>query len=268
MSRYIFFTFRPHPNDLQLFEDYLTCFLPLLKSHPVWGYSIEKDDSPARHLHAIFQGPYRDAEKFTNSQKVKKFKKYKELIKRNTSTQEAGWKVKTVADTHEDLLNTIGYCFKDQSVVRYGYNISESLLTESLQYYHANKRLEAMTPPMGDYTIINDKNFYRYVELFIKNPDNKTDISDLHLFYKMAQQGLMIQIPTKKVQLYLSQLAAKMGVDKSGHKMILKQYNKGNECQTDYKTNYTYVQDNNYTDLIYHDDHQLNPNYSDLVSPS
>lgn len=222
MSRYIFFTFRPHPNDLQLFEDYLTLFLPWLATQEKSCYSIEKDNTLARHIHAVIYG-YRDKEKFLNSATSFKFKPYKEFIKKEGSSTDAAWDTKTIKDSTEDIMKTIGYTMKDPSSSRNGYTgFSDPYITECVQYYYANKRLEA-SKPSYDYKIINDKNFYRYVEEFIT--ENNIDINDKHLFIEMAKQGQMIQVPDKKVKLYLAQTAIKLGIATNRNLNVVKHYN-------------------------------------------
>ena len=111
---YIFYTFRPQICDQQLFEDFLKLFIPFVKSHKEYAYSVESDGTLSKHLHAIIGSPstgkdYQDLDKFYQKfNKTNGLKEFKDFAKKHANTSEVAFKPMKVKDTPEDLLHTPG----------------------------------------------------------------------------------------------------------------------------------------------------------------
>jgi len=184
-TRYIFFTFRPQINDQQLFEDFITLFLPFVKGHKEYAYSIENDGTLHRHIHAVIQGDYKDKDKFYQKwNKTNGLKDFKSHCKAYTNTDENGFDTKKIADTNEDFLHTLGYTYKEAQD-RADHNMNEAVIIEALEYYFAHRRIKAKESKKRDWTIITSKNAHSHMEQFID--DNKIELPDRLLGLKMVQ---------------------------------------------------------------------------------
>lgn len=168
-ERYIFFTFRPQINDIQLFEDFIILFLPFLKSHKSWCYSIENDGTLHRHIHAVIEGDYKDKDKFYQKwNKTNGLKDFKSHCKAYTNTNENGFDTKLIPDCKNDLYHIIGYTLKESDKTdRSLNNMDKNLITISIDYYHAHRRIKAKDPERKDWTLITNKNVYAHIEEYI-----------------------------------------------------------------------------------------------------
>lgn len=184
-KRYIFFTFRPQINDQQLFEDFIILFLPFVKSHNEYAYSIENDGTLHRHIHAVIQGDYKDKDKFFQKfNKSNGLKDFKTHCKNYTNTDHNGFDTKLIPDTKEDFLHVLGYTLKEAQD-RADNNMKEAIVVEALEYYFAHRRVKAKESKKKDWTILTSKNSHAYIEEFID--ENKIQLPDRFLGLKMTQ---------------------------------------------------------------------------------
>ncbi len=182
MLRYVFYTFRPHPLDLQKFEDYCTLLLPFIESHPHYAYSIEKDDTPDRHLHALMGSPaYKDLSKFTQAYHGKKrgLKAYKDMITRGKQTSALhAWDTRLLPDTDDDFKKTLGYIYKDANS-RMETNFPIETLTASVEHYWSSRRLNAHSPTEHNWIFLTRKNAYQHIPDFLKKFQDKYKLTGL-----------------------------------------------------------------------------------------
>lgn len=170
--RYVFFTFRPQINDQELFEDFLKLFLPFVKSHEEYVYSVENDNTLNKHIHCVIKGKYKDKDKFFQSfNKTNGLVKFKKACKDFTNTDVNGFDTKLVADNESDLLHVVGYTSKECEGNRWSSNMTQIFLTQAQEYYHAHRRLKAKSDGKKDWTILTTKNIHAHMEKFLDEND-------------------------------------------------------------------------------------------------
>jgi len=173
-ERYIFFTFRPQINDQSLFEDFLKLFLPFVKSHVEYLYSVENDNTLNKHIHCVIKGKYKDKDKFFQSfNKTNGLVKFKKACKDFTNTDTNGFDTKLVPDNESDLLHVVGYTSKECEGNRWSSNMTQIFLTQAQEYYHAHRRLKAKSDGKKDWTILTTKNIHAHMEKFMDSKGMK-----------------------------------------------------------------------------------------------
>lgn len=178
--RYKFYTFRPHPCDLQKFEDYLKFFIPYVKNHKHYAYAVERPDTPDRHIHAIISGTFDTSQKWTTHENGKKtgLDRFKEIIVKGSTTSEHGFDTKLIPDNWDEIYNVLGYIYKETHA-RKETNWSTKTVTESVEKYYARRRIEAIEPAVKDWIYVTKKNAYAHFDNFIKKYGDKYKV-DLH----------------------------------------------------------------------------------------
>jgi hypothetical protein len=172
MPGYIFYTFRPQISDQGLFEDFLILFLPFVKEHKEYAYTVENDGTLHKHIHAIIAGPksgqeYKDLDKFYQKfNKTNGLKEFKDFARKHSSTTEDGFKPMKVKDTKEDLLHVIGYTLKEHAQ-RQETNLPNSQVTSAIEYYHAHQRIKSKNPMRKDWILLTGKNLNVHMERYI-----------------------------------------------------------------------------------------------------
>lgn len=255
--RYVFFTFRPHPADLQKFDDFLTLFIHFIKSHESYAYTVEKDGTPARHVHALLgDKSYRDMDKFKTKYGGKKrgLKQYEDMILKGKQTNAHGFDTKLIPDDKLELLKTLGYINKETST-RADTTFDDATITEAIKAYHAHARLDASVPQdFEDTKIITIKNIYSYMQLFFKNHKDKYDLqgyTDHKFIPAFVKEGHgLCGITTKQLNIARRECQLRFIdtdeiFDQVGHEAIndkeIYQYNHPNEDNESYdKTVITY----------------------------
>ena len=76
-----FLTLRCSPLDTQLFEDITILLLQETSQFTSHSYSVEKDDTPDRHIHILMRTDHRDVSHFKQILKKKKFEPFMKLLK-------------------------------------------------------------------------------------------------------------------------------------------------------------------------------------------
>lgn len=157
MPKDYFVTLNCHVNDIQLFEDLITITIPKIESHPSYSWVVEKDDTPNRHFHAYVGGKeYRDNDKLKQHLINKK---WKDAIKLSNTKEGVYLQVKSCNT------GSIGYIYKDIDVRRRNGNLDQTEVTEAVERYHAQRRIEAATPLTYDEILITPKNIHAYYKL-------------------------------------------------------------------------------------------------------
>lgn len=169
-DRHIFFTFRPQINDQSLFEDFLTMFIPFIKSHKEFAYSVENDGTNGRHIHTFLKGKYQDKDKFYQKwNKTNGLTKFKKICKDFTNTDENGFDTKLVPDEENDILHVLGYTLKECGGNRWSSNIPQIRLTEALEYYHAHRRIKAKSDINKDWIIMKPQTAHAHITKYMKD---------------------------------------------------------------------------------------------------
>jgi hypothetical protein len=186
---YIFYTFRPQICDQQLFEDFLTLFVPFVTSHKEYAYSVESDGTLSKHLHVIVGSPpsgvdYKDLDKFYQRfNKANGLREFKEFAKKHANTSEVAFKPMKVKDTKEDLLHCLGYTMKEHAT-RQETNFPNQQVLDAVEYYFAHQRIKAKDNTSKDWTILTGKNVNVIMERYIQ--DNEIKLPDPLLGNKMS----------------------------------------------------------------------------------
>ena len=86
-ANFSFITFRAQESEPQVFEDFISIFLPHISlKFPFYIYSIEDDDSPSRHIHLLLQHNEKDTQKLKQRIEAKYFKDFNRLLKGKETT--------------------------------------------------------------------------------------------------------------------------------------------------------------------------------------
>ena len=146
-----FITFRAHPNDLTLFEDFLTIFTPLIKERcEEWLYVVERDNTSEKHFHAVITDKsFRDADKCRKKFDCKPLQKFKKFLMFNSESNLTHALQTHYIGKEDKEKNTdyyIGYCYKEDNVPRRDTNYSQERVRGALSYYNTMKRIEINAP--------------------------------------------------------------------------------------------------------------------------
>lgn len=213
IRRYGFITLRAHVNESQVFEDFLTYFLPILFKHKSYAYTIEKDDTPDRHIHAFFECSESAKDKNnaiqpwigSSSKKPKKFiKDFRKSIETKQTIWSHFWDSSFLPNTYEDVMKILGYVMKDPSPRRRGVkNISDQVIKTAVDFHAATLRIDDSCIDK-DVKIINNKNFHICVEDFAKK--NNMTVHDIEIIPKMTHARHSFQINGRDLKKYHAEL--------------------------------------------------------------
>jgi len=197
-----FLTVRAHPNDYLIFEDFLLIILDYFKDKKrLW--SIEKDDTPDRHLHILIWSHEKDAEALYRKLNTKTFKAIKERINNESNTC---WKnhvdgfinLKKVKSEEES--KTIGYIFKEEKIKRcFKFDYSEEKILDCVKVYYASKRAEESNknPYADSIKLLTGRNAHANILNYCER--NSIRYDDNTIYYKMVRDGFSFANVGKKV---------------------------------------------------------------------
>lgn len=170
-----FLTLRCSPLDIQLFEDITILLLQETTTFISHTYSIEKDNTPDRHLHLLVETNHRDVSHFKQIFKKKKYEPFMKLLKsQNTETNQYAVDVKPIKD--EDKEKTLGYIYKETFCERRHSTETTEAITKAIEVYHAHKRIETQFTPSSKKIVLTVKNFHSHLEKFLlENPEESVD---------------------------------------------------------------------------------------------
>lgn len=171
---YHLFTFRAHPNDSKLFEEFMDYFPPLLDSdeYPSYAWVVEEDKTLNKHFHAVIETKKTKSkktffEKFNN----KNLKKFKQMAIASSNTQEHGFHNRKVEDTQEDLLKCVGYTQKEGTPERSGVKaFKREFLEKAYHFYKVSARVKKDSLP-EDIILLTLKNAYAHIPAWCKKND-------------------------------------------------------------------------------------------------
>lgn len=206
MDNAYFLTLRCSPLETQLFEDALTLILSEFRLARTLSYSVEKDDTPDRHLHLLVKTPSRDASHFKQVFNKKVFQSVVKLFKsKNTETNQYALDVKSIKD--DDYQKTLGYIYKEQFCSRRSSTHDSPFITESVKIYHSHKRIEERDFPVSKKILLNPKNFHSHLENFLSKNTQSTVLDWKPLKSKMIIAGYsFMDISEKKLSIAINEL--------------------------------------------------------------
>jgi len=80
-SNFCFITFRAHISETQVFEDFISYFLPHISlKFPFYIYTVEDDDSPGRHIHILLKHDEKDKQKLKQKIEAKWYKDFSKSL--------------------------------------------------------------------------------------------------------------------------------------------------------------------------------------------
>lgn len=226
-----FITFRAHVSQPQVFEDFMAVFLPHISSNfSIYTYSIEKDDSPDRHLHmavAVDEKIY-DTQKLKQKIEAKWLRdfnkrlslgptdiKHAYVLKFNEDPDDEAKKIKMNQLEHK--MKIIGYIHKDINRRTEIRGLSQSLITKCCDFYFANRKMENKVD--NDWKLLTTKNVHILIEQFCREQNIDVETPEL--------QELMVQNRYTFIQLSVKQ--RKMAIAELLHNQ--KKYNVKNEIK-------------------------------------
>lgn len=253
--RHSFITFRAHPAEKHLDEEFLTMIQPMLKSTPKYIMSYEDENTIDSHFHLLM---FHDAQKFDISNLKQKFKtkafknwfaqfdQYNSII--DPQLDSHCLQVKLVGTTNDDYLTTLGYVGKDN--VYRSKNYDEQEITDAVKFYHISSR---KTPKMDkSWKIMTTKNGHAITEDFCKKHD--VACNDDFLFALMAKEKIStINLSAHQRSRMISELILANGIvsiEQLQDDPLVKLSNQVNQIQInefEYKYHETIISDDDYS---------------------
>lgn len=159
------FTFRPQISEQELFESFLTIFIPELKKLNRYSYSVEEDGTLQKHIHAVAESKAKDLSAFKQIFNKKIFKDFKSSLKLK-QTNEKGFDDQKIRD--EDFLKVLGYVNKETQCLRREYNFTNEEILQAVDYYYTSKHIDKSQKAKKDWTILTTKNAHVIIENYVE----------------------------------------------------------------------------------------------------
>lgn len=167
------FTFRPQITEQELFENFLTIFIPEIKKLPKYSYSVEDDNTLQKHIHVVAESKAKDLSAFKQIFNKKIFKDFKSILKLK-QTNENGFDDQKIRD--EDFLKVLGYVNKETQCLRREYNFTNEEILKAVDYYYTTKHIDKTKKIGKEWKVITSKNAHVLIEQYIQQ--NNIDILD------------------------------------------------------------------------------------------
>ena len=184
--RFVFFTFKAHVAEVELFEDFFTLIKPLILKHPQYAYCIEKDNTVDRHLHMLVGDPkYTEMKQFKQKLNAKRFQDFKSYIKQGYQTNQHAFDTQLVPDTEEDIMKLLGYIYKEDGCIRRESTFSSEYIQDSYKLYYTSEKIKYKMRPT-DWRYITVKNVHSMIEMIVNKYEEFTfsNITQDHVFRK------------------------------------------------------------------------------------
>lgn len=218
---FTFITFRAHVSEPQVFEDFISIFLPYVSlKFSFYIYSIEDDDTSSRHIHLLLQHDQKDKQKLKQKIEAKYFKDFSKSIQdkqtdlkcaikygKGPSGEDFGFTMKI-----EDKMKCIGYIFKDITRRNKTSGLSQSLITECCDFYFANRRIKNTTD--NDWKQLTTKNIHVKIEEYCKTTGQDV-MSPLLQFNMVKDKHTFINLTTKQRKMAFAELRYYQGNNNS-----------------------------------------------------
>lgn len=230
--KFFFLTVRPHPNDAPIFEDFLILFFNFIntnKNIKFNSYSIEKDNTPDRHLHIILGTSFRDSDKLITALNSKQFKEYKSRLKFHDSNWtkriseedecSAFINFKVLPKTEDDVMKTIGYIHKDSNSRRDTSQLQQKFLSECIELYYVHERNKAKKsdPEAQCIRTLTLKNAIPHILSFCKRHNIGYDAPAIR--YRMVQNKYsFVNISSTNISRLFQEFRVMFGKERSNDK--------------------------------------------------
>lgn len=159
------FTFRPQITEQELFENFLTIFIPEIKKLNKYSYSVEDDGTLQKHIHCVAESKAKDLSAFKQIFNKKIFKEFKTTLKAK-QTNEHGFDDQKIRD--EDFLKVLGYVNKETQCLRREYNFTNEEILQAVEYYYTSKHIDKHKHIDNDWTILTTKNAHVIIEDYVR----------------------------------------------------------------------------------------------------
>lgn len=211
MPRNYLVTIRAHPTEYQIFEDFFSLFLVWLnKKTNHYYYSIEEDNTPARHAHCFINDNAKDMDKF--HKKIKNnfrdyFKKIEDCHTKLDSKFLTGFiNVEYVTDDNI----AIGYVFKGNNSRIHVGQLQSHEIQECVNAYWISKKTDSRKMSKDTpIRLLNTKNAHGYIQNYcttnncsVKSRDLKYRMEkDFHSFDNISPQNVNRIFRTMRIML-------------------------------------------------------------------
>lgn len=216
MKQYGFVTFRPHPNDHDLINEFKTLISPILNKCDHYLVGHESANTPQAHLHIILSYENKDSDrskviqKFTNKtlkQFYQKIKNEKRFTIIDSKFNDKGLNIKSIPKTEEDYISTLGYCAKEHILSSKGYSLD--FVNTAVDFYYKSTRLKLSKKLLNPWRVLNTRTAHAYITDFCdkNNIQINDDIEPFVLQKLMAQQGIScVELSNQRYELIINDL--------------------------------------------------------------
>lgn len=183
-------TLRCHPNDTQLFEDYITLIKTWINEDDriiKYSWSIERDETIHRHLHLyLVCTSFKDSSKLYDRLKTKEFKSIQIKLNKSKTIFNTAFKIDKITETPKKAL---GYTQKWNGLRRDHKGFTDDEIIDAIEYYYTTTRLDKSEEVKDDWIYVTTKNFFALVEDFVRK-DDELSFKDSDLIkLKMVKAG-------------------------------------------------------------------------------
>lgn len=202
MIRNFLLTIRFHPLDFQIFEEAIQYIIPKIKELNNVTYSIEHDNTPDRHFHAVFEHAKSDADKCRNWVCDKFFKNL--FAGTNTKLDTISVNVQMIQKDKHDLMKSTGYCWKElQDSDRKFTMLDDKTISEYVSYYYMSERNKQKDIQFTNKKMITPKNIWAYYQ----SEEQKLSLTPDDFYEKMLLNNYsFLNISTKQMKQFKHEL--------------------------------------------------------------
>ena len=206
--RQAFITFRSHPTEKYLDEQFLTMLTPMCDKSIKYVISYEKQNTIDSHFHIIifFENIKFDITNLRSKFNTKSWKNWFLQIKDKHTVitpkfDEGALQLKVIEKTQEDYLKTLGYTCKENVYRSKGYDEVE--ITEAVKFYHIQSRKPE--PIDSSWKILTTKTAHAHLEQFSKKEE--IPFSDNLFLYQLAKHKIStVQLSTNQLSRVMTEL--------------------------------------------------------------
>ena len=180
LNHYLF-TFRSQITEQELFENFLSIFIPHLKQCQDYSYSVEEDGTLQKHIHAIWSSKAKDMHACKQLFDKKIFKEFKKSLFAKQTTEPAGFDNQKIKE--DDFLKVLGYVNKETQCTRRGYSFTNEKILESVDYYYTSQHIDKSIKK-SDLTIVTAKN----IHILVKDYCEKNNLEPSQPITKLKMQ--------------------------------------------------------------------------------
>lgn len=175
---YHLFTFRPQISEQSVLDNFLTIFLPEIKSKSTkFTYSIECPNTLFKHIHILAETKAKDKNAFHQLFNKKNFKLFQDSLKHKQTNKNHAFDDRLVKDTPDDLMKVIGYVNKADDSIKHYEGFTNEQILQGVKYYYTHQHLEkkAEINNSKDWTILTTKNAHVHIEKYAKDNNYNWD---------------------------------------------------------------------------------------------